>query len=78
MDLAAWNRFLENHPGLKRATTDFMMLFDAKRVLERHQPPMHETAAPYLEEVGRTLMRNAGLPDDFVQACIDHMPPHEE
>jgi hypothetical protein len=55
-----------------------MMLLDAKRVLERHQPPRHETAGAYLEEVGRALMADAGLPAEFVQTCIDHMPPHEE
>ncbi len=76
-DTAAVTRILDEHPQFRRTVTDFMMLLDAGRVLERHQPPMYETVAAYLEEAGRTLMRGAGLDDEFIQACIDHQPPHE-
>jgi hypothetical protein len=75
-DTAAWDRILDEHPQFRRTVTDFMMLLDARRVLEHHQPPMHETAAAYLEEVGRTLMVGTGLPDEFVEACIKVQPSH--
>ena len=76
-DAAFIESVLDAHPLFRRSVMDFMACLDAKRVLERTKPPMYETAAAYLGEVGRTLIRETGLPEDFIQACVANMPPQD-
>jgi hypothetical protein len=73
----SWHSIMDANPQFRRAVTDFMMCLDAKRVLERRQPPVYETAAAYLEEVGLALIRETGLPEEFIQACVASMPPQD-
>jgi hypothetical protein len=71
------NRVLDDHPTLRRVAEDLITLLDAKRVLEATQPAtgMQPAVCEYLERTGRALMKQAGLPDEFVDVCIKVAPP---
>jgi hypothetical protein len=66
---------LAAHPAFERTLRQFMMLYDAAEVLGELKPPHGDTAAEFLREVGNHIMRDAGMPDDFVQAMIAARPP---
>jgi hypothetical protein len=66
------------NPDLARKIKMFMMLRDAAEVLGELKPPEHETAAAYLQEIADHLMRDAGMPEDFLQAMIKSRPPATE
>lgn len=76
-DAAFISSVLDANPLFRRSVMDFMACLDAKRVLERTKPPMYETAAAYLGEVGLTLIRETGLPEAFIEACVAAQPPEE-
>ena len=66
---------LAAHPAFKRTLTQFMMLHDAAEVLGELKPPHGDTTAEYLREVGSHIIRDAGLPEEFLQAMIASRPP---
>lgn len=72
--------FLAAHPGLDRRMFQLLSLHDAAGVLDVLKPPHGDTAAEFLREVGNHLMREAGVPEDFLQAMIASRPvgPGEE
>lgn len=73
------SRFLAEHPQVRRAGEDLLILMDARRILEARLPAtgMQPAVCEYLELTGRAIMRDAGLPEEFVQECISRMPPRE-
>jgi hypothetical protein len=65
---------LDAHPEFAQKVTQFMTLRDAAEILDAWQPPHYGTAAAYLREVASTVMRQAGIGEDFLQAMIANMP----
>lgn len=66
---------LAAHPAFKRTLSQFMMLYDAAEVLDELKPPNGAVAAEYLREVGNHVIRDAGLPENFLEAMIAAHPP---
>lgn len=69
-----WQEFLASHPDLQRKICQFMMLYDAAEVLGELKPPHGDTAAEFLREVGSHIVRDAGVPEEFLQAMIKARP----
>jgi len=67
-----YQRLLAAFPDFKVKAYQWMMLRDAAAVLRELKPPeyRHENAAAYLEETADRLMRDAGLPEQYLQAMI--------
>ena len=63
------------HPAFVRKVRQFMALHDAAEVLDELKPPHGDTAAEFLREVGNHVMRDAGIPEKFLQAMIANRPP---
>lgn len=66
---------LDRNPGLARPLTQFMTLYDAAEVLTELKPPQHETATAYLRGIADHLLRDAGIPEQFLAAMIEARPP---
>jgi hypothetical protein len=62
------------NPAFTDKATQFMMLRDAAEVLGVLKPPHHEIASEYLREVADHLMRDAGVPEEFLQVMIKSRP----
>lgn len=67
----------DENPALALQLARFMTLYDAADVLAALKPPNYETAAAYLQGIADHLMRDAGVPGDFLQAMIASRPPME-
>lgn len=70
-------KFLAAHPEFERKLTQFMMLYDAADVLGELETPHRrwDNAAEYLTETANHIMRDAGIPEEFLQAMIAARPP---
>lgn len=68
-------QLLANNPAFKQAMFRFMALYDAAEVLDELKPPNGGTAAAYLREVGRHVVREAGIPESFIEVIIAARPP---
>lgn len=76
-DATFMQRLLELNPGLARKITQFMILRDAADVLTELKPPNGDLTSAYLAETADHLIRDAGVPEDFLQAMITARPPLE-
>lgn len=75
MTTAEVQELLAAHPAFERTLRQFMMLYDAAEVLAELKPPNGDTAAAYLREIGRHIIREAGIPENFLEAMIAARPP---
>lgn len=68
-------KILDDHPVFAKAVAQFMTLYDAAQVLDELKPPNGELAAEYLKEIAGTIIRDTGLPENFIEAMIKARPP---
>ncbi len=71
---ADFRKLLDEHPGFRAKLAQFMALYDAADVLDDLKPPHSDTAAAYLREIGRHIMLEAGIPENFLEAMIAGRP----
>lgn len=67
-------KVLDEHPAFAATLNRFVTLYDASDILTELKPPWYEAAAEYLREIARHLMRDAGMPDSFIDVMITSRP----
>lgn len=69
------SKLIEEHPDFRRTLHQFMALRDAAAVLDELKPPNYKVGAAWLREIGDHVMRDAGMPEEFLQAMIASRRP---